>query len=405
MKPTVAVLATLDTKGPEAAFVRDQLQELGANALLVDMGLVAEPGTSPDVGREEVIVAGGSTLEALLKNPDRQEASPILIAGATAVLQSLLDEGKIQAVLGFGGTQGSSNCAAVLQALPYGFPKLLLSTMASGDTSSFVDIKDITMMFPVSDILGLNPLARTMLANAAGAAYGMSLAKVPLEKPKDGKAVIGMTNLGVLTDGAMHAMQRFQDAGHEIIVFHAVGSGGRAMEQLMREGHIQAVFDYALGEISDEVHGGFRAADPSRLTVAGKLGLPQVLCPGGTEHIGVFTEPNVIPNAYKNHISVFHNPIIFVPRLNANDMRQVAASICERLQHTQGQAVMLLPERGTSRYGVEGAELHDPEADAAFFEALEKDLPKSVEVVRMDASAEEPAFVDVAVDRLLAMLT
>lgn len=260
------------------------------------------------------------------------------------------------------------------------------------------------MMFSVSDILGLNPLSRTMLANAAAAAYGMTHAGVPLTASTDGKAVIGMTNLGVLTAGAMHAIKRFEQAGHEVIVFHAVGSGGRAMEQLMREGLIDAVFDYALGEISDEVHGGFRAADPTRLTVAGDLGLPQVLCPGGTEHIGIFTEPNVVPEAYQNHLSVFHNPIIFVPRLNAEDMRKVADSICQRLQHTKGQAVMFLPEGGTSRYGIEGAALYDPEADAAFFAALEAGLPDTVQVERIDAAAEDPEFVDLAVDRLLSML-
>ena len=145
----------------------------------------------------------------------------------------MLAEGRIDAVLGFGGTQGSSNCSAVMQALPYGFPKILLSTMASGDTSSFVGIKDITMMFPVSDILGLNPLARTILANAAACAWGMAHAAVPLERAEDGRAVIAMTNLGVLTDGTMHALKRFEEAGYEVIVFHAVGSGGLAMEQLM----------------------------------------------------------------------------------------------------------------------------------------------------------------------------
>ncbi|MEO2161253.1 MAG: Tm-1-like ATP-binding domain-containing protein, partial [bacterium] len=288
MAPTIAVLATLDTKGTEAAFVKEHIEALGGEAILIDMGLVGEPGTSPDVDRAALIAAGGSSLETLLENPDRQEAAPILIAGATAILRDLLSEGRIGAVLGFGGTQGSSNCSAVMQALPYGFPKILLSTMASGDTSSFVGIKDITMMFPVSDILGLNPLARTILANAAACAWGMAQAAVPLERSEDGRAVIAMTNLGVLTDGTMHALKRFEEAGYEVIVFHAVGSGGLAMEQLMKEGHVQAVFDYGLGEIADEIHGGLRAANPERLTVAGQLGLPQVIVPGGTEHIGLF---------------------------------------------------------------------------------------------------------------------
>ena len=404
MAPTVAVLATLDTKGVESAYVKERIEALGGEALLIDMGLVGEPGTPADISREELIAAGGSSLEALLKKPDRQEAAPVLIAGATAVLQGLLAEGRVDAVLGFGGTQGSSNCSAVMQALPYGFPKLLLSTMASGDTSSFVGIKDITMMFSVSDILGLNPLARTILANAAACAWGMAQAGIPLERAEDGRPVIAMTNLGVLTDGTMHALERFERAGYEVIVFHAVGSGGLAMEQLMKDGHVQAVFDYGLGEIADEVHGGLRAANPERLTVAGKLGLPQVIVPGGTEHIGLFTEPNVVPERFKDRLHTFHNPIIFAPRLNAEEMRLVAASICERLQHTRGDAVMYLPLRSTSRYGAEDGPLRDPESDAAFYAALKEGLPDSVEVVEVDADAEDPAFVDQAVDRLLAML-
>ncbi|HJM55991.1 MAG TPA: Tm-1-like ATP-binding domain-containing protein [Planctomycetota bacterium] len=404
MAPTIAVLATLDTKGTEAAFVKQHIEALGGEAILIDMGLVGEPGTSPDVDRSAVITAGGSSLEALLESPDRQEAAPILIAGTTTILREMLAEGRIDAVLGFGGTQGSSNCSAVMQALPYGFPKILLSTMASGDTSSFVGIKDITMMFPVSDILGLNPLARTILANAAACAWGMAHAAVPLERAEDGRAVIAMTNLGVLTDGTMHALKRFEEAGYEVIVFHAVGSGGLAMEQLMKEGHVQAVFDYGLGEIADEVHGGLRAANPERLTVAGQLGLPQVIVPGGTEHIGLFTEPNVVPERFKNHQHTFHNPIIFAPRLNAEEMREVAASICERLQQTRGKAVMYLPLRSTSRYGAEDGPLRDPESDAAFYAALREGLPDAVEVVDVDADAEDTAFVDQAVDRLLAML-
>jgi len=400
---TVVVIATLDTKGEEAAFVKQQISALGGHALLLDIGLIGEPGTAPDIDRATVIQSGGSSLETLLDNPQRQEASPVFIAGAIAIINEMLDNDEVHAVLGFGGTQGTSNCAAIMQALPFGLPKIILSTMASGDTSAFVDIKDITMMFAVSDILGLNPLSRTILSNAAAAAWGMSQSPFKLQRNSE-KAVIGMTNLGVITDGAMHAMKLFREAGHEVIVFHAIGAGGRAMEQLMKEGHIQAVFDYALGEISDEVHGGFRSAGEERLTVAGKLGLPQVLCPGGTEHIGLFTKANVVPEEYKDHVSVFHNPIIFVPRLNADDMRQVAKVISERLQHTSGKATMLLPMKGTSRYCIEGAPLYDPEADAAFFEELQKCLPRTVEVQLIDAAAEDDVFVELAVTKLLDML-
>ena len=405
MTKTVAVLATLDTKGPEAAYVRERIVALGGQALLIDMGVVGEPGTRPDVPREAVAAAGGTPLKELLAAPTRQKASPVMVAGATAILTDLVARGRVHAVLGFGGTQGTPNCTAVMRALPYGFPKVMLSTVASGDTSSFVGIKDVTMMFSVSDILGLNPLSRTILANAAGAALGMAEQEVPLEPSGDGRPVIGMTNLGVLTEGSTRALQLFAEKGYEVIVFHAVGSGGRAMEQMMKDGLIGAVFDYALGEIADDVFGGLRAGGAERLTVAGELGLPQVLCPGGAEHIGLLVDPpNSVPGRYRDHRYVFHNPVVFAPRLRAAELEEVAREIGKRLAHTRSRAVMLLPQRGVSRYSAAEGPLFDPEGDRAFLEALKKSLPTAVEVVEVDANAEDESFVRVAVERLVAMI-
>lgn len=402
--PTVAILATLDTKAEEVAFLKQELESLGAKALLLDIGVVGEPGVTPDVDRAALASAGGSSLEHLLKNPSRQEASPVMIAGATKVLLERIQAGEVHGVLSLGGTQGTSNCCAVMQQLPYGLPKIMVSTVASGDCAPFVGIKDITMMFSVGDVLGLNPFTRRLLKNAAGAAYGMALGGSLDWRDPAGKPLIGMTNLGVLTEGAMHAIERFREAGYEVIVFHAVGSGGAAMEQMMKEGIIGAVFDYALGEISDALFDGLRAGDAERLTVAGKLGLPQVLCPGGSEHIGLMVEPDTVPDRYLQHQHVFHNPIIFAPRLNAEEWSSVAKEIGQRLAFTKDKAVMMLPLQGTSRYSIEGGPLRNPEEDALFFQAMRNALPSSVEVVAMDAAAEDPAFVDAAVDRLLAML-
>ena len=404
MSPTVAVLATLDTKGEEADYLRRQVEALGGTAYLIDIGVVGGPLVEADVSREEVASAGGTPLATLLENPTRDAASPVMIAGATKILLELLEADRIQAVLGLGGTQGTSNCSRVMQALPYGFPKVMVSTVASGDTSTFVGIKDITMMFSVSDIMGLNPFTAKILANAAAAAYGMSLCNVRLTLPTDGKPLIAMTNLGVLTEGATKAIDYFHDAGYEVVVFHAVGSGGRAMEQLMKDGVIGAVFDYALGEISDEIFGGLRAGGSERLTVAGSLGLPQVICPGGTEHLGFFVEPGVVPERYADHQYVFHNPVIFAPRLNREELQQVAEEICRRLRHTEGDAVFMIPLYGVSRYSTASGPLHNPEDDQAFFAALKAGLPASMEVCEMETDAEDPAFVREAVTRLVAMI-
>ena len=401
---TIAVLATLDTKGDEALFLREQIEALGGRALLVDMGVVGEPGIVPDISREEIAGAGGTPLWNLLKNPTRQEASPVMIAGATRLLQDKLDAGELDGVIGLGGTQGTSNCTQVMQALPYGLPKVMVSTVASGDTSAFVGIKDVTMMFSVGDILGLNPITRKILANAAGAAWGMARTHVEINPSDSDKPVIGMTNLGVLTEGATQAIDLFNKAGYEVIVFHAVGSGGRAMEQMMKEGLIGAVFDYALGEISDELFDGLRAGGDERLRVAGELGLPQVLCPGGAEHIGLIVEPDTVPAEYSEHKHVFHNPIIFAPRLSSDQLAAVGAEIGKRLSNTKGKATFLIPTRGVSRYSIPDGPLHDPASDRIFFDAIKDNLPGTIEFIELDAGAEDSGFVRAAVLRLIKLI-
>lgn len=422
MHHVIAVLATLDTKGAEAQFLRERIEALGSKALLVDIGVVGKPGARPDVTREEVAKAGGTELSKLLVDPTRAAASPVMVAGATKVLLDLYhlhgthgarlphdthgghDIHGVHAVIGLGGTQGTSNCTAVMQALPYGFPKIMVSTVASGDTSAFVGIKDVTMMFSVGDLLGLNPVTRRILANAAGAAHGMALAGGGMEMRRGGKPTIGISNLGVLTDGTLLAIEFLKARGYESIVFHAVGSGGRAMEQMMKEGLIGAVLDYAMGEIADDVFHGLRAGGPDRMTVAGDLGLPQVIVPGGAEHFGVVVEANTVPARWKKHKHVFHNPIIFAPRLSASELEQVGHEAVRRLARTKSDACLMLPLRGVSRYSVPGGPLHDPAGDRAFFAALKQGLPKNVEVVEIDAGAEDPPFVRAMVDKLIALV-
>lgn len=404
MKRTVVVLATLDTKSEEAEYLRNQIESLGGKVKLVDIGVLGEPRVAPDVSRQEVAAAGGAELSALLKNPTRETVSPVMIAGATKILLEHINAATAHAVLGIGGTQGTSSCTQVMQSLPYGFPKLMVSTVASGDTAPFVGIKDIAMMFSVSDLMGLNPFTARILANAAAAVYGMAQGEGGVETTSGDKPLIAMTNLGVLTEGATYALELFREAGYDVVVFHAVGSGGRAMEQLMKEGMVGAVFDYALGEIADDVFGGLRAGGSERLTVAGSLGLPQVICPGGAEHLGLFVEPNTVPKEYGHHQHVFHSPVIFVPRLNRDEFVRVAEEICQRLQTTKSNAVFMLPLRGVGRYSIPGGPLHDPEGDNAFFAALKTGLPSGIEVVEIDTHAEDPEFIREAVTRLVGML-
>ena len=404
MKKTIALLVTLDTKDQEAGFLKEQIEARGHNAFLMDIGVVGIAGIEADMSRSAVVEAGGGSLEELLKEPTREKANPFVVKGCIRVLQEKIAKDELHAVLGLGGTQGTSTCCDIMQALPYGLPKIMVSTIASGDTSGFVGIKDITMMFSVSDILKLNPFTRKILANAAAAACGMAEVETKFVMEKGDKPLIGMSNLGVLTNGSMEAIKYIESKGYEVIVFHAVGSGGRAMEQMMKEGIIGAVFDYAMGEIADDVWSVLRAGGPERLTVAGKLGLPQVLCPGGAEHLGILVPPNEVPDEYKNHKWVFHSPVVFVPRLNVEEIRRVADDICQRLQHTKNKAYFMIPKGGVGRYSYKGGVLEDKESDEAFFTRLKEGLPPNIEVVERETYAEDPVFVKEAVDRLISLI-
>jgi len=402
----IAVLATLDTKGQEAEFLREQLEALGSRALLVDIGVMNAPATKADLTRAQVARAGGTPLATLQSGKSREASQPVMAAGATALLSKRIAKGEVHGVIGLGGLQGTAACTAVMRALPYGVPKVMVSTVASGDTSSYVGISDITMMFSVGDILGLNSFMRKVLANAAGAAHGMAQVKVTLKaRAKGAKPLIGISNLGVLTRGTMLAIELLRRRGYEAIVFHAVGTGGRAMELMMKQGIIGAVFDYAMGEISDELFHGLRAGGTERLSVAGALGLPQVLCPGGSEHLGILVPvPHQLPERWKDHAHVWHNEVVLAPRLNVKELRMVAREIGTRLRTTTGNAVLMIPRLGTGSYAMPGGPLNDPKGDRAYFDALKQALPDTIPVVERDLHAEDPAFVEEAVETLIDLI-
>ncbi len=403
MASTIYIIVTADTKGDETAFLRDRITEQGGIPKVVDFGVMTDPAIEVDISASKVAQEGGGTLVALRNSAKRDEASAVMTQGMIAILIEKLGAGGVDGVVGLGGTQGTAVAAAVMRALPYGVPKVLISTMASGDTSGYVGNRDITMMFSVSDILGLNPFLRNVLNNGAGAVVGMADAAAKVTYTSD-RPVIGMTNLGVLTQGTMYAVKKLNEAGYEVIVFHAVGSGGAAMEAMMREGLITAVFDYALGELTDQMFGGIRAGDDTRMTIAASLGLPMVVVPGGADHIGVLVnEPNTIPDAFVGRKHAWHNPVILVPRTSAEEGRALMAELAKRLGNAQNCAI-LLPRRGVSSYSVEGAPLEDAQADATLFEAAHANFDGRIPVIDVDAAAEDAAFVDRAVAELLTLI-
>jgi len=398
---TIIILATLDTKGIETQYVREQIEKLGEKALVVDVGVVGKPATMADITRQEVAQAGGTPLNTLLEKPDREVAAPIMADGATKIITKLVDEGKVHGILSMGGTQGTTLATKVMRALPYGFPKVMVSTMASSNVAPWVDIKDITMMYSVTDILGLNPVMRTILANAAGAAVGMALANVPMESSE--KLLVGVTTVGITTQGAMKAIEVLESAGYETIVFHAVGTGGRAMEQLMEEGVIGAVLDYSTIEVSNEMFDALLAGGDKRLTTAGRLGLPQVLAPGAIEVL-VFNEPETVPPPFNTRTLIRHSPQITDVRLNGEEMARVGEEIAKRLKHTRDKAIFIIPTAGYDSYAVEGEGFYDPVADQAFVDALKANLPKNIKVIERDTHIDDPAFATEAANLLIELM-
>jgi uncharacterized protein (UPF0261 family) len=397
---TIALLATLDTKGAEIAFMRDCIIARGHRALVVDSGLMGEPATAADISNAQVAEAGGSSLETLQRHADREESAPVMAAGATKLVRELAGRGEIHALVALGGTQGTTLSTAVMRALPYGFPKIMVSTMASGNVAPWVGTSDIMMMYSVTDIMGLNPFMRRVLANAAGAACGM--AEVELADAA-AKPLVAITTVGITTKGAMKAAEVLQGAGYETITFHAVGTGGRAMEEMMRQGFIGAVLDYSTIEVSNEMFRALLAGGPDRLTTAGALGLPQVLCPGAIEVL-VFNEPETVPAGYRDRRLVRHSPQITDLRLNQEEMADVGREVGRRLGSTKDDAVFLIPKAGYDSYATHGEPFFDPAADAAFVETLRASLPACVAVIERDLDINDPAFATEAATTLIGLM-
>lgn len=398
---TIVILATLDTKGTEAQYLRERIEESGQKTIIVDTGVVGEPAIKADIMREAVAEAAGTTLRALLQNGTREVAAPKMAEGATRIVVKLVEEGKVHGIVAMGGTQGTTLSTTVMRALPYGFPKVMVSTMASGNTSPWVDIKDITMMFSVTDILGLNPMSRMILANAAGAVCGMADVKVTFDAGS--KPVVAITNVGITTKGAMKAMDVLKDAGYEVIVFHAIGPEGRAMEQMMTEGIITAVLDYSPIEVTNNIHEALLNGGPDRLTTAGKLGIPQVICPGAIEVL-VFNEPQTVPEKFKDRTMIPHSPVITDVRLNKDEMAELGKEVARRLSHTKEKAYFMVPTKGYDSYAVEGQGFYDPAADAAFVRELEGNLPENIELIKRETHIEDPEFAEEAARKLIELI-
>lgn len=396
-EPTVVVLGTLDTKGEEIGFARDVLESQGVTVHLVDVGVMGEPEIEPDTSATAVAEAGETSLEALREAGDRGVAIEAMGEGAAAVAERLHDEGVLDGIFGLGGSGNTSVATAAMRALPVGVPKLMVSTVASGDTEPYVGTRDVTMTYSVADIEGLNQLSRTVISNAALAVAGMVTNEPNMEVPD--KPTIGITMFGVTTPCVQTARTWLEDHGYETIVFHATGTGGRAMEDLIEEGVIDAVLDVTTTEWADQHAGGVLAAGPKRLDAAAQAGIPQVVSTGALDMVN-FGPRDTVPEEFEGRRFHVHNPQVTLMRTTPEENAEIGRIIAEKLNAARGPTTLALPLGGVSMLDTEGEEFHDPEADAALFEALREHVADHVEVIETDHGVNDEAFARTIAERL-----
>lgn len=402
--PVVLLLGTLDTKGQEYAYVRDQIRAAGHDTIVMDLGILGEPFFAPDIPAAEVARAGGGDLESLRVRADRGAAVDVMQRGACALVQALFADGRFDGVAGLGGGGGTAMIAAAMRTLPVGVPKLIVSTMASGNTAPYVGVKDLTLMSSVVDIAGLNPLSRRILANAAAAVAGMvaGAGRAPVEQAHD-RPLVAATMFGVTTPAVTAIRDRLERAGFDVIVFHATGTGGRAMEGLIEDGFFAGVADVTTTEWCDEVVGGVLSAGPDRLGAAARAGIPQVVSVGALDMVN-FGPVETVPERFRQRRLYRHNDAVTLMRTTPRECEEIARRIAAQLNRASGPVVVVLPGRGVSAIDAEGKPFHDPDADRVLFDTLRACLRPATRVVEVDAHINDPAFAEVVSAELLAML-
>jgi len=402
MKGNVAILATLDTKGEEVAFMTGLLEAAGYSATTIDIGTGGPPAVRPDFPSEEVARLGGTELADLVRTGRRDRIMEGMGEGAARLLSLLLSEGKIDGVIGLGGNQGTAVSSMAMRGLPFGFPKYLVSTVASGNIRPYVGNRDIGVVFSVADFLGgPNPVTGPVLANAVAAVIGMAEhgARIAAEP---GRNTVAVTALGNTERGASRAVKSLRDRGFRVIPFHASGAGGSAMEDLIAEGVIHGVFDLTPHELTEEVVGAgiYMPVKPGRMKAAGAKGIPQVVSTGGMEYLCFGTRES-IPVKLRRRRIYMHNPYNANLKISRREMAAVGAEMAERLNGSSGPTALFLPMRGWSVYGAPGGPLHDEAGNRAFLAALKKGLDPRIPLKEIDAHINDEAFIDACVERLV----
>ena len=398
--PTIALLGTLDTKGDEHAFVAAQIRARGHRTLLIDVGTDQPPRIVPDISREEVARVAGIDLAAITARHDRGECVAAMAGAAAIILAKLHGEGKIDGVISLGGGGGTAIATAGMRALPLGFPKLMVSTLASGNTAQYVGVKDIVMFPSIVDVAGINRISRTILTRAAGAICGMVEAQLPAADAA-GKPIIVASMFGNTTDCVQRAKSLVEAAGFEVLVFHATGTGGRTMESLIESGMVAGVLDVTTTEWADELVGGVLGAGPTRLDAAAKTGTPAVVAPGCLDMVN-FGPRETVPAKFSARRFYQHNPQVSLMRTTPEECAGLGRILAEKMNAYRAHVTVLLPLRGISIISATGGAFHWPEADAALFGAIKKHLRPGIPLIELDCAINAPAFAEACANTLLA---
>jgi uncharacterized protein (UPF0261 family) len=400
MKKQILLIGSLDTKSDEFGYVQSLIKSRGHEVYIIDTGVLGKPGIKPDVSALEVAVMGGGLLDELRKKRDRGEAVDVMMAGVQKLVPELYKKGLFDGVLSLGGGTGTNIATAAMRRLPLGVPKVMVSTLASSDVSAFVRDKDILMLYSVVDIAGLNRISRQIFANAVGAICGMVEQSVDISTDKP---LIAATMFGVTTPCVTRFRDIIEKAGYEVVIFHATGSGGRAMESLIDEGFFDGVADLTTTEIADEVVGGFISAGPERLDAAIRAKIPQLISCGALDMVNFF-EYKSVPERFKSRRLYKHNPTVTLMRTTPDESEQIGRFIANKLNKTKAPVSVLLPLKGVSEIDKEGLPFYDIDADGTLFDTLKKNLDSRIRIVEVDAHINDKRFADKAAEEFLKIM-
>ena len=395
---TIAVLGTLDSKGHEHQFVADIIRKLGHTPLLIDLGSGDDPQVTPDITRFQVAEAAGLNLQPILDRKDRGECVTAISQAAPVLLAKLAAEEKIHGVISLGGGGGTALGTAAMRALPVGFPKLMVSTLASGNTAHYVGTKDITMMPSIVDVAGLNSISKIIFTRAAHAICGMVEAQVAQD---DDKPLIVASMFGNTTDCINIAAKVLEDAGYEVLIFHATGTGGKTMESLIESGMVAGVLDLTTTEWADELLGATLSAGPDRMDAMTKAKVPAVIAPGCLD-MANYGERETLPEEHEDRTIYIHNPQVTLLRTNAEENAQLGKILAEKANANSAPTAILNPRKAISIISAVGQAFHDDEADQALFDAIHANA--QCEVVDFDEEINTEVFAQAAAHKLLELI-